>query len=196
MNISPAFHDLRAAYQAEMDDLTSDTEGRDVLRKRLADKRKSLDFLLQMTETAPEMVAVLFHQGFRFTEPGVMNQIVSLEIDDLPDWDEICSAVQVLPAVQSLVDTFLQQADGQRFMTIAAALVYLYDKPDGRIMAASDDSDEEDSDDHDEREGRGEREDHDDESREYVDNDDEDDARARDEAGADWLAEQGFDRKD
>lgn len=194
MYLSPAFHDLRAAYQAEMDDLTSDTEGRDVLRKRLADKRKSLDFLLQMTETAPEMVAVLFHQGFRFTAPAVMNQIVSLEIDDLPDWDEVRSAVQVLPAVQSLVDTFLQQADGQRFMTIAAALVYLYDKPDGRPMAASDDAEEEDADD---SEDRAEREDHSDESREYVDNDDdEDDARARDEAGADWLAEQGFDRKD
>lgn len=193
MNLSPAFHDLRAAYQAEMDDLTSDTDGRDVLRKRLADKRKSLDFLLQMTETAPEMVAVLFHQGFRFTEPAVMNQIVSLEIDDIPEWDDIRGAVQVLPAVQSLVETFLQQADGQRFMTIAAALVYLYDKPDGRPIAASDDAEEEDADD---SEDRAEREDHDDESREYVDNDDEDDARAREEAGADWLAEQGFDRKD
>ena len=38
MNLSPAFHDLRAAYQSEMDDLTSDTEGRDVLHQRLADR--------------------------------------------------------------------------------------------------------------------------------------------------------------
>lgn len=192
MILSPAFHDLRAAYQSEMDDLTSDTEGRDVLRKRLADKRKSLDFLLQMTETAPEMVAVVFHQGFRFTEPAVMDQVVSLEIDDVPDWDELRGAVQVLPSAQSLAETFLQQADGQRFMTIAAALVYLYEKPDGRVQAAADDADEEDADKDDDRE----HDDHDDESREYVDNDDDDDARARDEAGADWLAEQGFDRKD
>ncbi|HEX5356351.1 MAG TPA: hypothetical protein VFW93_09035 [Aquabacterium sp.] len=192
MILSPAFHDLRAAYQSEMDDLTSDTEGRDVLRKRLADKRKSLDFLLQMTETAPEMVAVVFHQGFRFTEPAVMDQVVSLEIDDVPDWDELRGAVQVLPSAQSLAETFLQQADGQRFMTIAAALVYLYEKPDGRVQAAADDADEEDADKDDDRE----HDNHDDESREYVDNDDDDDARARDEAGADWLAEQGFDRKD
>lgn len=194
MILSPAFHELRAAYQAEMDDLTFDSEGRDVLRKRLADKRKSLDFLLQMTEAAPEMVAVVFHQGFRFKEPALMNQIVSLEIDDLPDWDELSASIQLQPWAQTLAETFLQQADGQRFMTIAAALVYLYDKPDGRMQAAADDADEEDGDqdeDHD-----SEREDHSDESREYVDNDEDDDARAREEAGADWLAEQGFDRKD
>lgn len=46
MNLSPAFHQLRAAYQAEMDDLSFDSEGRDVLRQRLADKRQSIDFLL------------------------------------------------------------------------------------------------------------------------------------------------------
>lgn len=190
MILSPAFHDLRAAYQSEMDDLTSDSEGRDVLRKRLADKRKSLDFLLQMTEAAPEMVAVVFHQGFRFTEPAVMDQVVSLEIDDVPDWDELRGAVQVLPSAQSLAETFLQQADGQRFMTIAAALVYLYEKPDGRMQAAADDADEDDAD------KDEDREDHDDESREYVESDDEADARAREEAGADWMVEQGFDRKD
>lgn len=189
MNLSPAFHDLRASYQAEMDDLTSDSEGRDVLRKRLADKRKSLDFLLQMTQAAPEMVAVVFHQGFRFTEPAVMDQVVSLEIDDVPDWDELRGAVQLLPSVQSLAEIFLQQADGQRFMTIAAALAYMYEKPDGRQQASSSDDDEDADKDED-------RDDHDDEDREYVESDDAADARARDEAGADWLADQGFDRKD
>lgn len=189
MNLSPAFHDLRAAYQAEMDDLTSDSEGRDVLRKRLADKRKSLDFLLQMTQTAPEMVAVIFHQGFRFTAPMVMDQVVSLEIDDVPDWDELQGAVQLMPSVQSLAETFLQQADGQRFMTIAAALAYLYEKPDGRYQASSSEDDEDADKDED-------RDDRDDEDREYVDSDDAQDERTREEAGADWLAEQGFDRKD
>ena len=192
MNLSPAFHDLRASYQAEMDDLTSDSEGRDVLRQRLADKRKSLDFLLQMTEAAPEMVAVVFHQGFRFTEPAVMDQVVSLEIDDVPDWDELRGAVQLMPSVQALADTFLQQADGQRFMTIAAALNYMYDKPDGRQKAASDESDDEDADNDEDNKDS----DHDDESREYVERDDDEDAQAREEAGADWMVEQGFDRKD
>ena len=192
MNLSPAFHDLRTAYQSEMDDLTSDTEGRDVLRQRLADKRKSLDFLLQMTEAAPEMVAVVFHQGFRFTEPAVMDQVVSLEIDDVPDWDELRSAVQLTPWAQTLAETFLQQADGQRFMTIAAALAYMYDKPDGRPQASSSDADDEETDKDEDREHG----DHADESREYVESDDDEDAQAREKAGADWMVEQGFDRKD
>jgi len=191
MNLSPAFHDLRTAYQSEMDDLTSDSEGRDVLRQRLADKRQSLDFLLQMTETAPEMVAVVFHQGLRFTEPGVMDQVVSLDIDDVPDWDDVQGSIKLAPWAQPLAETFLQQADGQRFMTIAAALVYLYDKPDGRVQASSSDDDE----DADKDEDR-DHDDHDDESREYVERDDDEDAQAREEAGADWMVEQGFDRKD
>jgi hypothetical protein len=196
MNLSPAFHDLRAAYQAEMDDLTSDTEGRDVLRKRLADKRKTLDFLLQMTEAAPEMVAVVFHQGFRFTKPAVMNQVVSLEIDDVPDWDDLRGSVQLTPGAQELADIFLQQSDGQRFMTIAAALVYLYEKPDDRQQASSPKDAEDDEEGADKDENREGGHNNDDESREYVESDDDADARARDEAGADWLAEQGFDRKD
>ena len=48
MSISPFFRALRSAYQSEIDDLTSDSEGRDVLRKRLAEKRKELGFLVQM----------------------------------------------------------------------------------------------------------------------------------------------------
>ena len=61
MKISRYFRDLRNAYEAELDDLTSDSEGKDVLRRRLADKRKEFGFLVQMVEVAPEMVAVVFH---------------------------------------------------------------------------------------------------------------------------------------
>ena len=45
MKISPFFQHLRSAYQAEIDDLTFDSEGRDVLRQRLAERRKELGFL-------------------------------------------------------------------------------------------------------------------------------------------------------
>ena len=48
MSISPFFHELRSAYQAEINDLTFDSEGRDVLRQRLTERRKELGFLLQM----------------------------------------------------------------------------------------------------------------------------------------------------
>ncbi len=192
MNLSPAFHHLRAAYQAELDDLSFDSEGGDVLRKRLADKRKSLDFLLQMTELSPEMVAVVFHQAFRFTEPAVMHQVISGELDDCPDWDEIRASVVVAPWAQDMAELFLQQADGQRFMTVAAALVFMHDAPDARLQAASDeDGDDDDKDGDHEPDSDGDNDD-----RIENDRDDDSDARTAEEAGADWLAEQGFDRKD
>ena len=56
MTISPFFKHLRSSYQSELDDLTSDSEGKDVLKQRLAEKRKELDFLKQMIELSPEMV--------------------------------------------------------------------------------------------------------------------------------------------
>jgi hypothetical protein len=186
MNLSPAFHHLRAAYQAEMDDLSFDSEGRDVLRQRLADKRRSVEVLCQMTEVAPEMVAVVFHQAFHFKAPAVMQQIVGGELDECPPWDEIASAIELAPWAQPLLDTFLRQADGQQFMTVAAALVYLHDTPDARLQAAEhgdeDDQQDGDDDDRDDRQDAGD--------------DASDDPRSREEAAADWLADQGFDRKD
>ena len=186
MNLSPAFHHLRAAYQAEMDDLCSDSEGKDVLRQRLADKRRAVDVLCQMTDVAPEMVAVVFHEAFRFLEPAVMQHIVSGELDECPPWEEIAATIELAPWATSLADTFLKQADGQQFMTVAAALVYLHDTPDARLQAAAadddHDDDRDDADDHDDRHDAGE--------------DASDDTRSREEAAADWLADQGFDRKD
>ena len=54
MTLSPYFHNLRTAYRAELDDLTSDSEGKDVLQKRLTQKRKEIGFLVQMLELSPE----------------------------------------------------------------------------------------------------------------------------------------------
>jgi hypothetical protein len=139
-------------------------------------------------------VAVVFHQAFRFTEPAVMHQVVSGELDECPDWDEIRAGVVIAPWAQDMAELFLQQADGQRFMTVAAALVFMHDAPDARLQAAAGDEDDENQGDTDEGD------DHDDEAREPAADQDgdshDDDARTRDKAGADWLAEQGFDRKD
>ena len=85
MNISPFFLELRSAYQAELHDLTFDSEGRDVLRQRLSERRKELKFLLQMMELSPEMVAVIFHQGFVFRQPAVMDHLLSHEADEFPN---------------------------------------------------------------------------------------------------------------
>jgi hypothetical protein len=191
MSISTFFLELRSAYQAELDDLTSDSEGKDVLRKRLAEKRKELGFLLQMMELSPEMVAVVLHQAFRFTRPAVMDHVLAQDADDLPEWDSISGEIEIAPWAQAMVKSILNEPMGAWFMTIATALEYMHHKPltvAERAQLASVEDEEEDQD-----EVRNER--HDDNHTEDHD-EDEADARAREEAGNDWMVEQGFDRKD
>lgn len=191
MSISTFFLELRSAYQAELDDLTSDSEGKDVLRKRLAEKRKELGFLLQMIELSPEMVAVVLHQAFRFTRPAVMDHVLAQDADDLPEWDSISADIEIAGWARDLVKTILNEGKGAWFMTIAAALEYMHHKPltaSERAQLASEEDEEVDQD-----EVRNER--HDDNHTEDHD-EDEADARAREEAGADWMVEQGFDRKE
>ena len=190
MHTSTYFHDLYSAYQAELDDLTSDSEGKDVLRKRLNEKRKELGFLLKMIEISPEMVVVVLHQAFRFTLPAVMDHVLARESDDLPQWESISGSIEVAPWAQDMVQTILKEPMGEWFMTIACALEYLHNKPltpaERAHLAAQ--IEEEDLD-----EVRNER--HDDNHTEDHD-EDEAQARSREEAGNDWMVEQGFDRKE
>ena len=190
MNISPFFLNLHSAYRSEIDDLTFDSDGRDVLRQRLADKRQEIGFLVQMMELSPEMVAVIFHQGFVFTQPAVMDQLLSQETDEFSQWSQVSIGVEVSPWAQNLVQVILQAPGGDRFLTVAAGLHYMACKPDAAqaVQNASGEHDNEDAD-----------EDGDDRQDEFdLDEDGEKpgDDRAQKEAGADWLVAQGFDRKD
>jgi hypothetical protein len=183
MSISPFFRQLRSAYQAELDDLTFDSEGQDVLRQRLADRRKELGFLLQMIELSPEMVAVVFHQGFRFRLPAVMDHLLQSESDELPDWESLADAVHLTPWAQTLTQVILKEPMGTWFMSVAAALEYMHGKPEtAPIPEHDEDDDEDDGDDNDHLNA--------------FDAEEEKEARAREDAGADWMVEQGFDRKD
>jgi hypothetical protein len=184
MKISSFFSQLRSAYQAELDDLASDSEGKNVLRQRLGEKRKEIGFLVQMMEISPEMVAVIFHQGFRFKLPAVLDQLLQAESDEFPEWDSLADAVQLTPWAQELAQVILKAPMGDWFMTVAAALEYMYSKPDTRAAAQADDDSED-----------GDEEDNDDDNV-FDDEEEEAEARAREEAGADWMVEQGFDRKD
>ena len=193
MNISPFFRNLRSAYQSEMDDLTFDSDGRDVLRQRLADKRKQIGFLVQMMELSPEMVAVVFHQGFAFREPALMEHLLSHEADEFPEWSSLSGGIDLAPWTRELVQVILQSPQGEWFLTLAAGLQYMAGKPDGAFGAqgASDASQDEDED--------GESEDTDDYQDEFNTHEQDElrgDARTRAEAGAEWLSGQGFDRKD
>jgi hypothetical protein len=191
MSISPFFTDLRSAYQSELDDLRFDSEGRDVLRQRLADKRQELGFLVKMMELSPEMVAVVLHQGFNFRLPAVMDHLLTHEADEFPEWSSFSDAVGIAPWAQDMADVVLQEPGGEWFMTVAAGLEYMAGRPvAGSQASSSDDTDEEEDGD-----SEGEQDLDEDQGRSSDDAGD-GDARSREEAGGDWLADQGFDRKD
>jgi hypothetical protein len=175
MNISPYFRHLRSAYAAELDDLTFDSEGLNILDKRLTQRRKEIAFLIHMMEVSPEMVAAVFHKGFRFTSHHAMDHLLTLESDEFPEWDSLAQAFELAPWTRPLVDTVQKQPMGDWFLTVAAALEYMFYKPEH--APSSDAVEEEDKDD----------EPLDEEERE---------TKAREDAGADWMVEQGFDRKE
>ena len=177
MNISTFFTDLRSAYEAELDDLSQDSEGKDVLKKRLADKRGEIEFLVKMMELSPEMVAVVFHQAFSFSAPAVMDDLLGFEADELPDWTSLAKDIQIAPWAQDLAEKVLTEPGGEWFLTVAAALEYMAGKPVANVAQ----NEEKDEDDEEELDG---------------DADERADAKARKQAGDDWMAEQGFDRKD
>ena len=187
MNITPFFLELRSAYQSEIDDLTFDSEGRDVLRQRLADKRREVAFLVLMMEASPEMVAVIFHQAFEFRAPAVMDNLLSLEADEFPEWRSLADVVLVAPWARELVQTVLKEPGGEWFLTVAAGLEYMAGKP-APVSAGHDDSEDDEDEDRDGFEAL--------DGDEERDESDESNAKARKEAGDDWMVEQGFDRKD
>lgn len=192
MSISPFFLNLRSAYRSEIDDLTFDSDGRDVLRQRLAAKRKEISFLVQMMELSPEMVAVIFHQGFVFRQPAVMDHLLSHEADEFPAWSEVSDGIELAPWAQELAQTVLKAPAGEWFLTLAAGLHYMAGKPDAAYAGrGGDDARDEDSDVGDD--------DHTDDQDDFNDHESDEvrgDARDREEAGASWLEGQGFDRKD
>ena len=179
MSLSHYFEDLTKAYRAELEDLQSDSEGNDVLAKRLKEKRSQFAALLPMIETAPEMVAVVFHGELHFDNLQAMYNLSLTEPDEFPDWDAIAPTLQLSPRMQALVTQALAAPGGERFMLTVVCLEYLHANSSG--ARARQDNQDGDGDEHDEGEnGRG----------------DEDDERDLDEAGADWMADQGFDKRE
>ena len=160
MSTSSFFHNLRSAYQAELDDLSTDSEGHDVLSKRLAEKRREMGFLVKMMELSPEMVAVVLHRAFRFTIPAAMDHLVAQDADELPAWAAINDTVEVAPWARGIVQTILKEPAGDWFMTIAAALEYMHHKPLTAAERAQFESDGDDGDDGEEKGkegGKGDR---------------------------------------
>jgi len=190
MSMSAFFRTLRSSYQAEIDDLTFDSEGRNVLRRRLLEKRGQIGFLLQMMELSPEMVAVVFHGGFHFELPAVMEQVLTLESDEFPDWSSLADAVQLTPWAQELANTFLQQPQGDWFMTVAAALEYMFQRPS---CSQRESEAHEGHGDDTPRSGQRRDIDH---GHDYDRDDEHHQEQDHEESSAQWLEDQGFDRKE
>ncbi|MCY7370790.1 MAG: hypothetical protein LH479_07960 [Polaromonas sp.] len=198
MKITPFFVDLYAAYQAELDDLTFDSEQNNVLARRLHDKRQQMAFLVKMMELSPEMVAVVFHRGFEFRLPAVMDDLLGLDAEDFPRWTFLADSVHLAAWAQPLATAVLREPQGERLMTVAAALEYMVGR--AAVVSAASASDEDDA------EGDNDNDSDTDDGRQSDDGQaDADgpgdaqadaDSRAAIDAGADWLVAQGFDRKD
>jgi hypothetical protein len=194
VKFSRYFQELMLVYKAELDDLRTDSEGKDVMRHRLKEKREQLPFLLPMMAENPEMLATAFHGAFLFMNPLTFENLVSKEANKLPSWKSLAASVKLEPWADKLVKLVLAEEEGDRFLVTVACLEYLSRSHHTRASAAAEQEDGEDQEEQDESHedsdldgnyGRHGRD----------DGDDGDDVDLE-EAGADWLAEQGFDRKD
>ena len=177
MKISSYFALLRSSYEAEINDMAFDSEGKNVLRQRLAQRRKELPFLRQMMASAPEMVAIVFHQGMRFSKPALMDSLVAKDPSQLPDWATLSAHVSLEPWALGLAEELCKDPAGDTLMVLAAGMEYLFHHTPAAVAPADDDEDE-------------------DKDRDDQDSEEEKEARAAEEAGNDWMAEQGFDRKE
>ncbi|MFC3106952.1 hypothetical protein ACFOFO_03090 [Undibacterium arcticum] len=174
MTLSYFFEDLKKSYQVELEDLQNDSEGNNVLAARLRDKRSQFPLLMPMIDSAPEMVAVAFHGGVTFLNLQAMYLLSTTEPDEFPAWDDLAHAVHFEASTKKLAETALKERGGERFLITAVCLEYLHGKPVINYGDARDDDT------------------HDPAESEPGDDEEEQDLE---EAGADWLAEQGFDRR-
>ena len=173
MNKSNYFVALSTAYLAEIDNLACDYEGKAVLAERLREKRQEIDTMMQMIDSAPEMVAPIFHGAFAFLQSAVMIQAMQAEPDDedFPEWNQLAASIRLSDWATPIARRLQAEPGGDRFMVSAAVVEFLrlreFSSPAASEPVESGNKDDGESD----------------------DGADQDLA----EAGADWLSEQGFD---
>lgn len=186
MSLSPYFHDLQSAYEAEIDDLTSDSEGKDVLQRRLKDKRSGFPAIVGLLDTDMLLLAPAFHGAFQFpehrTEP--LEDLLSRSPGDFPPWAQIAGFVEVAGWARPMVELAMREPLGDDFMSTVVGLEYarLRHKGGGGAAWAGSEAGEDASG----------------EDRDYDGNAEEGEELGSADAeslGEDFLEEQGFDRK-
>ena len=127
MRLSRHFHALHDGYLAEIEDLRLDSEGRDVLQRRLRDKRDGFAAIVPLIDTDPLMLAPALHGAFRLP-PGRVPAIEALlarEPDELPSWGELCREVELEAWARPLVERVLEEQAGAAFLATVLGLEYL-----------------------------------------------------------------------
>jgi len=186
VNLSQYFEDLNKSYRAELEDMQTDSEGKNVFAARLKEKRQQFPLLMPMIEFAPEMVAPAFHKGVTFNDPQTMAMLLFLEPEEFPSWVELVDAIRFEAWAENLAAIAVLEAGGERFLTTTICLEFLHGLNSAQHAVRQDISEDDDA--------EGEREDDQDHNEHNEHNDGDD--RDLEVAGADWLAEQGFDRRD
>jgi len=163
------FEDIFERYSSEIDDLRSDSEGKDVLQRRVRDKHKEFSFLLAMIDTAPEMVAPAFHGAFGFGKSRLLYDASQSEPggDGFPAWAELEESIDIAAWAHPLINLCRQKAGGEDFLVTAAVLDYLLGS--GLTARAAPEAEAEE---------------------------DEDSSEDLGDAGEEWMSEQGFDAVD
>lgn len=126
MRISRYFTDLMATYVADIDDLKTDSGGKDVLTDRLIEKRSQLTDLMPMINTNPEMLAIIFHRSVFVKKPEVIMSYLDKEPAKFPSWDTISPSVQFQPWSTSLVEKLKTEVGGEHFLLTTVMLEHLY----------------------------------------------------------------------
>lgn len=174
MKKSRFFAELAHTYSSEIDDLLSDSEGKTVLQSRLKEKRQAFDALLPMIEFAPEMVAVVFYDAFTFKDPAIIQRAVLNEPgrSGFPSWKTLKATLGIAAWAEPLIGATLNEEGGDAFLVTTATLEFIRQRDSGDAAPAPEADDEE---------------------KERFDDEEDDDGRDLSEAGADWMASQGFD---
>ncbi|MFM9972755.1 MAG: hypothetical protein ACKVQK_30630 [Burkholderiales bacterium] len=178
MKLSPYFKDLSKSYAYEIEDLTYDSGGSNVLQSRLKVKRDQFTELLPMIEFEPVMVSPAFHRAFHFSDKALLEKLVASKPGALPQWKKLAASLKLEPWAEALAQKALKAEGGEEFMLITAGLEFILSGLGAEAAAGHAEpapSEKTDS---------GEEKD--------ADGDEVDDLG---EAGEDYLNDQGFDRR-
>lgn len=125
MKLSPFFKELSSSYAYEIEDLTYDSGGANVLGSRLKVKRDQFGSLLPLCESFPVLVAPAFYGAFRFSSKDVIERLVAGKPGEFPTWEAAAATIELAPWAGELAASALQSAGGERFLLIAAGLEYI-----------------------------------------------------------------------